>query len=259
MSDPQAPYHQAMPMRDLWNRLARENPVSAIRYHATPEWFEEAGRRDAAYLLGLVPRPAAEATVLDIGGGIGRVAKYLAPQVRRYYLLDVSEEMLCRARERMPVMTQGGKVIAVLGEGQSLSGIPDSDVDFAFSHMVFQHIDREVVLLYLLDLARVLSPRGVAWLQVPAMRYPERFEDAARGDWPANFRRWHPGEFLEVCVRCGLSVLAADCDGMEVLVAKAPEIRWMGGSGCADGSVGGGGDAPAGESCSSRNPADGGS
>jgi len=204
-------------MGDLWDDLAQENARSAILYHATPEWFEESGRRDAEGLYRImarlhVTRPCQDAgnrTILDLGGGIGRIALYLSPVAGRYYLLDVSREMLRQARAWLDGQEN---VSLVQGDGFTLAGVPDDSVDFAFSIMVFQHMDREVCVRYLMDLRRVLAQHGYAYLGVPMMEYPTRFAEAERGDWPANFRRWHPGEFLEVCARLGYAILEADCD-----------------------------------------------
>ena len=230
--DASAKWDPGTSMEALWDRLAKENAVSAICYRATPEWFEESGQRDGKYLAELIYfffEDPVSVTVLDIGGGTGRTAKYLAPVVGTYHLLDVSGEMLRQAADRMPMMTKSGKVVLVKGSGHSLEAVADGSIQFAFAHMVFQHMDREVTLRYLRDLPRVLADDGVAWLQLPAMRYPQRFDEADRGDWPANFRRWYPGEFLEVCLRSGLSVIAADCDALEVIVAKCPVVPWLGG------------------------------
>lgn len=225
-------YDPNRPPGDLWDDLAKLNAKSAILYHATDEFFEESGRRDAEYLEELcftLSRSRAmgggmEFNVLDIGGGIGRIAKHLAPLVSHYYLLDASIEMLTRARVYLGDAV--GNVTLFHGNGIDLFGVPDASIDFAFTSMVFQHLDREIVVRYLMDLPRVLKADGAAWLQVPAMSYPERFEDAQRGDWPANYRRWYPGEFLEVCIRCGLSVVAADLSAMEVVVRRAPDLTW---------------------------------
>jgi SAM-dependent methyltransferase len=215
---------------DLWDDLAEENARSAILYHATEEDFERTGKEDAEYLLSLMRarwpgRVTTTRTVLDIGGGIGRVAKHLSHHVGSYLLLDASGVMLKQAAE---FLRDCPRICLFQGDHIDLAGIETQSVDFAFSLMVFQHLDRELVVRQLLDLTRVLKADGFAWIQVPAMKYPERFEEVRRGDWPANYRRWHPGEFLEVCLRCGLSVIAADLDRMEVVVEVAPSMTWMG-------------------------------
>ena len=221
-------YHPNTTPGEVWDKLAAENAVSAICYHHSPELFEVKGKVEASYFRELVASymTVGEATVLDIGGGIGRIARYLAPEVKEYVLLDVSGEMLRQAEERLRGEAAFDKLRFVKGNGTDLGEIPEGTIDFALSYLTFQHCDREVTVHYLRELARVLKPEGRAWIQVPPMAYPERFEDADRRDWPVNLRRWYPGEFLEVCLRCGLSVLAADCVGIEVLVRRTRRVAW---------------------------------
>ena len=221
-------------MKDTWNRQAEVNAVSAVCYHATPEQFEESGRQSASYLRKVIAasllakqRKVSALTVLDLGGGMGRIAKYLAPLVGEYLLLDVSTVMLEKAKERMPEAVAAGRVKLLESDGYSLKGVPDRSIDFAFSTICFQHMDREVAVSYLQELRRVMNLRAWAWLEFLPMGYPERFEDIARGDWPANLRRWQPGELLEVCVRCGFSVVAAKPDGLYLLLEQpAGEMIW---------------------------------
>jgi SAM-dependent methyltransferase len=236
-------WHPERSYADTWNDLARENAVSAVCWRMTEAQLDESGRIEAAWLWGLLHQCAAASgaassweacnlAVLDIGGGIGRIAKHLAPRVREYHLLDVSQEMLDRAAARCAAVTGEGGVRTGdlhfhLGNGYDLSPIDSDRIDFALSEMCFQHCDREVVVSYLLEVRRVLRRRGWAYLQVPPMEYPARLEEARRGDWPANFRRWHAGEFCEVAVRCGLSVLAANPEGGEYLLGKGVDVNWQ--------------------------------
>jgi len=233
LEDKRPTWSPAAEPKEVWNRLARENAISAQCHHFTTEQFEAAGKRDAEQLLEIMRcafwytgsvEPPSETAVLDVGGGTGRIARYLAPKIGSYTLLDVSEEMLLQARERLETIEN---ITFMLGDGHSLCQLTDESVGFILSYQVLQHCDREVTVSYLREIRRVLRTRGAAWLQVPPMRYPERFADCDRGDWPANMRRWYAGEFLEVCARVGLSVLAADCDDIQVLLGKASAPEWL--------------------------------
>lgn len=105
-----------------------------------------------------------DAVVVDIGCGVGRLTRALAARAGRVYGLDVSAEMLARAREHNAELEN---VEWVQGSGHDLSGIPDASADGCFSHVVFQHIpDPEVTLAYVRDMGRVLRPGGWALFQV---------------------------------------------------------------------------------------------
>ena len=94
MSDPDQ-------MKRDWDARAREN----ARYHIataarrTDAEFESSGARDAALFFTGIEALLGPATVaLDLGCGIGRMDRYLAPRVKRLVGVDVSGEMVRRAR-----------------------------------------------------------------------------------------------------------------------------------------------------------------
>jgi SAM-dependent methyltransferase len=117
--------------------------------------------------------------VLDIGCGIGRLTRVLATRAREVVAIDVSGEMLTRARE----LNAGFENIRWLqGDGRSLTGVLDSSVDACISHVTFQHIpDPRITLGYIGEIGRVLRPGGWAAMQLStdpgshrAPRLPER-------------------------------------------------------------------------------------
>jgi ubiquinone/menaquinone biosynthesis C-methylase UbiE len=102
--------------------------------------------------------------VLEIGCGIGRITRVLAGRAAHLLALDVSDEMLARAREHYPGLD---RVRWILGDGTSLHGIAGASVDACVSVVVLQHVpDPAVTLGYVRELGRVLVPGGWAALQV---------------------------------------------------------------------------------------------
>ncbi len=78
--------------------------------------------------------------------------------------LDVSDEMLARARQHNP---QLANVRWILGDGVSLTGIEAGSIDACVSVVVLQHVpDPAITLGYVRELGRVLRPGGWAALQV---------------------------------------------------------------------------------------------
>jgi SAM-dependent methyltransferase len=102
--------------------------------------------------------------VLEIGCGIGRMTRPIAARARRVLALDVSAEMLERARDENPELRN---VTWMHGDGTSLGEIADGSVDACVSHVVLQHIpDPEVILGYVTEMGRVLRPGAWAGFQV---------------------------------------------------------------------------------------------
>jgi SAM-dependent methyltransferase len=131
--------------------------------------------------LGVAIRPTDD--VLEIGCGLGRITRVLAERGATVRALDVSAQMLERARRLNPQLRN---VEWMLGDGHSLAKINDASVDVCHSHVVFQHIpDPEVTLGYVREMGRVLRPGGWAGFHVsndPTVHQP-------RGKGPLQGRR----------------------------------------------------------------------
>jgi SAM-dependent methyltransferase len=157
-------------MRQFWDERARENAlffVDTRMAYADPDearfWAEgESGMAHVLDEAGVEIRSSD--TVVDIGCGVGRLTRPLAARAGRVLAVDVSEEMLTRARELNPQLEN---VQWVLGDGRSLTGIPDAAADGCVSIVVFQHIPEAAITLgYVREIGRVLKPGGWATIQV---------------------------------------------------------------------------------------------
>lgn len=154
----------------FWDERAREDAyffVDNRRAYRDPEldsfWTE--GRQDLDRILEMFDvEIRATDTMVDIGCGVGRLTRPLAARAERVYAIDISAEMLARAREHHAHMTN---VEWLQGDGSSLRPIPDSSADACVSHVVFQHIpDPRVTLGYVTEMGRVLKPGGWAAFQI---------------------------------------------------------------------------------------------
>lgn len=157
-------------MRRFWDRRAREDAFyfvdNRLRY-GDPDHDEFwAGGREVMDNLArdLGVRVAPTDTALDIGCGVGRITRVLAGTSKRVIALDVSPEMLGRARDLNP---DAQNVEWLLGDGVSLAGVDAESVDACVSQVVLQHIPDPVITLgYVREIGRVLSPGGWAAIQV---------------------------------------------------------------------------------------------
>lgn len=157
-------------MRRFWDARAREDAYyfvdSRLEYgNPDTEAFWSGGATDLGRLLDAVGvELCASDVVAEVGCGVGRLTRPLAGRVARIYALDVSAEMLRRARELNGRLTN---VEWVLGSGIDLRPIPDAAVDACVSHVVFQHIpDPRITLGYVAEMGRVLKPGGWSAFQI---------------------------------------------------------------------------------------------
>ena len=153
-------------MRRFWDARAREDALyfvdSRVPYRAADaERFWSEGAVDLDRLLGAVDARVEPSTrVVEIGCGVGRLTRALAARAEEVVAIDVSAEMLARARRLNPALTN---VRWLQGDGVSLAGIGDASADLCVSHVVFQHLpDPAVTLGYVREMGRVLRPGGTA-------------------------------------------------------------------------------------------------
>jgi len=106
------------------------------------------------------------ARVLDIGGGPGRYAIWLAARGHRVTLADLSPELLDIARDRIAEAGVGALVEDIVqADARDLARWPDDSFGAALSLGPFYHLpdpaDRERAAV---ELARVLKPGGLAFV-----------------------------------------------------------------------------------------------
>lgn len=171
-------------MERFWDARAREDAFyfvdSRLRYSAPDEEAFWAGGEDAlAALLGALQVEIAPGqVVLDIGCGLGRLTRPLARDAQRVIALDVSKEMLARARQLNEDLDN---VQWLHGDGTSLRPVPDSSVDVCISHVVFRHIpDPAITLGYIVEMGRVLRPGGFAAFELSNDPQAHRHQPAAK-------------------------------------------------------------------------------
>jgi ubiquinone/menaquinone biosynthesis C-methylase UbiE len=123
--------------------------------------FEESGKREAEIVSNLVDK---DTVVLDLGCGVGRVAKHLAPFVRELHGVDVSENMIGYAKENCRRVQN---VDFKVNNGKDLSLYPNEAFDFVYSLLMLQHLEKQDALAYVIEVYRILKEGGRALLQFP--------------------------------------------------------------------------------------------
>lgn len=170
-------------MGAFWDARAREDALFFVDDRRTyadraQGSFWADGERDLDRLLAAVEaRVEPSDEVVDLGCGVGRLTRVLAARARSVTAIDVSAEMLARARE---LNAHLANVAWIQGDGLSLQPLDAGAVDAVVSHVVFQHIpDPAVTLGYVAEMGRVLRPGGWAAFQVSTD--PEVHRQRSRG------------------------------------------------------------------------------
>jgi SAM-dependent methyltransferase len=155
-----------------WERIAASEAffgvLTADKYRAselTPERIAEfyaTGEADIDWVIGTFQRvfgaAPSGATALDIGCGVGRLARAMRPHAARVIGYDVSDSMLALAKKHA-------------GEGVDyVTDFPAGPFGWINSFVVLQHIEPSEGLALLKRALAGLAPGGFASIQVTAWR-----------------------------------------------------------------------------------------
>jgi len=156
---------QLAKMRHDWDERARENAryyVATSRTDWTDEDFFASGEKAVSedILTDMTNicqgKDPSAMRVLEIGCGAGRVTRALSKLFGEVHAVDVSGEMILRARQ---ALAERPNAHVYRNNGYDLTVLPPIEFDFAYSSIVFQHIpSREVIENYVREAHRLLRP-----------------------------------------------------------------------------------------------------
>jgi SAM-dependent methyltransferase len=147
-------------MRRTWDALAGGDTAVFVGDPAT-------GVSELAGLFGRLGADPRGGVCVEVGCGPGRMTGALAERFDRVVALDVSPAMLEQARAHVTA----ANVTFLAVPGDRLEGVGDGSADAVVCYLVLQHLPSgDVVRAYLREFARVLAPRGEAYVQVPVLQ-----------------------------------------------------------------------------------------
>src|SRR5258708_36903089 len=127
-------------IRSFWNEKAKENPywfVSSARPYDGQRDLDEfwaSGHQIWSQLKSVIEyEPTASHRVVEIGCGVGRLSRVIAPEVLQLDAFDISDEMLAMAKQ-----ADSPNIIFHRAEGFKLSQLADSSADLVLAYCVFQ-------------------------------------------------------------------------------------------------------------------------
>lgn len=144
--------------KEVWNGLStsKESAVFYVAGYSDEEKFHA----DALDTLGILRDTVGvkpDDVFLEIGCGVGRVGRVLAPFVKEWVGCDVSSNMLRLAGRRL-LGLENVRLQEV--SGYDLKPIPDASVDAVYSTVVFMHLEEWDRYNYVREAYRVLRPGG---------------------------------------------------------------------------------------------------
>lgn len=156
--------------KDFWNAKAQTvtGAMIAVDGSADEDVLRLTGaysRRQVELALQLQPTDR----VFEIGCGVGRIGRELAPNIAAWHGLDISDNMVTVARERLAAYPN---VSASTLSRSHLDPIADASMEKGYCVAVFIHMDKEDFLLYLQDVARVLVPGGLFYFDTWNLAHP---------------------------------------------------------------------------------------
>lgn len=161
--------------REAWDDLAELDPYWATitdpaqkHGQGSREAYLRTGAEEIAGLLGVVARlgfPTRGQRALDFGCGLGRLTRALTPSFEECYGVDISPEMIARARE----LNDEIRNATFLVNGRDLRMFSDDSFDLIYSNVTLEHVpDRESIKAYIREFVRTLRPAGVLAFQLPS-------------------------------------------------------------------------------------------
>jgi 2-polyprenyl-3-methyl-5-hydroxy-6-metoxy-1,4-benzoquinol methylase len=231
--------------RASWEWLARHDPLWAILSdpakqggHWNIDDFFSTGKEEVervfAYLEKKGIAPPDRMLALDFGCGVGRLTRALAARMDEVHGIDVSQNMVARARE----LNQGapGRMSFFLNRDRDLSMFADASYSFIYSSIVLQHIPYPESLGYVREFFRLAKPGGLVVFQVPTLdrtRLPRRVARALLRRVAQMVRLPMPALHIEMNVipeaEIRSAALAAGAEVIDVVYTNSVESNANGG------------------------------
>lgn len=141
------------------------NGAIATEKWAEPHYFNLSGIRTAHLaleeLFKIYGHDLHKQVFLELGCGAGRETKYFADVFDKIMGVDVSLNMIMKAKIRCDKISP----FLIVGDGKTIP-VADHSIDILYSFIVLQHCPQDVVRSYFKEAKRVLKPGGTFMFQI---------------------------------------------------------------------------------------------
>jgi SAM-dependent methyltransferase len=141
--------------------------------------------------------------VLELSPGGGRNTQKLSTVAKRIVAVDYNEYALEQTRARLGSRSGSCEITYCLNGGSDLAMVPDASVSAVYCWDSAVHFDRDVVIAYIAEFARVLEPGGYGFLHHSDLGDKAHKNIKRNPHWRSNVSK----ELVaDACRRSGLAV-----------------------------------------------------
>lgn len=159
--------------KQAWEAVGKDAGWTFTMMNGSPDeaTLQRTGREMAQRLVDAL---AIEPThrVMEVGCGVARVGRELAPRVGQWHGMDISSSIIKIARGRTAHLPN----VQFHELDRAALPLRDNSLDRAYSHLVLFHMDKEDMFLYLQEIARVLVPGGLVYFDTWNLLHAEGWE-----------------------------------------------------------------------------------
>ncbi|NNK37043.1 MAG: class I SAM-dependent methyltransferase [Xanthomonadales bacterium] len=156
--------------KQFWNHQAAtpESALAAVDGSASEEVVRITGRFTARQVATAIELNGDD-RLLELGCGVGRIGRELAPHCAHWTGVDISDKMISHARERLGHLDN--TAFHQLSR-TALDSLDDGSLTKAYSVAVLCHMDKEDLYLYLKELHRTVRPGGLIYIETWNLAHP---------------------------------------------------------------------------------------
>jgi ubiquinone/menaquinone biosynthesis C-methylase UbiE len=205
--------------------LSRALTMEAIlRGFSNEQEFWKTGEKDASRVLRFIDNSS---IVLDVGCGIGRVMKFVAPNCREIIGVDKSSLILKRAKSEL---TNFKNCHFYRHDFEGFNVLPHDSLDLIYSFYTLQHMEKEDAYICLRRMQRLLKPNGHIYLQFPDFtsdHYFSLFEEysLSGSKYGARVRAYTKPEIEKMFAGAKIKILEYAKENENVFVTGTKELK----------------------------------